>query len=70
MYLPQLPIGDGLISLISELSSSLMKGENCCRAFELDAGELLIGDWLFRLPKLLPATLEPSGECGELDRRK
>ena len=43
--LPHVPIGDGLMSLISELSSSLMKGENCCMAL-LNAGEALMGDWL------------------------
>ena len=56
------------MSLISELSSSLINGENCWRAFEFDIGDALIGDWLFMLK--LFVKLEPGGDCGEFDRMK
>jgi hypothetical protein len=58
------PIGDGDISLISELSSSLINGENCCPiAFDaIDDGDRIdgeIGDGLAVIIKLLLCIKSP-----------
>ena len=63
-------MGEGLMSLISDVSSSLMKGENCW-PMKLDAGDAEIGEhWLFmlRAKGILEATDEATewGDCGEL----